>query len=149
MCLELKPSFETIELALAHPPRIAQNDITVFKVLIPIESGDVCMSPIRMFRYKLGLLYKVDLRPKPMEINSVYLVFAGGDTINRPYKLEINEGLHSFANLRAAINFKNNIENAQGCYGSIFKCTIPVGSQYFINSAEVASNQLIINGRLD
>jgi len=107
-----------------NKPYIAKEDIIVYKALF--KTGKQILSPYRGFPYILKELYQTNLG----------IPFV---TTNFSPKL-IYEGFHSYINRKYATDR----------WPEVYKCIIPKGSQYYIDSdqEEIVSNQIIIKRKL-
>ncbi len=132
MCLNLTNKFS---------PQVAEEDITVYKVLYKVYEfnehyhldwlGDrfkvtvgellrdsvTYMSPYRYAPYQFGEMYKSVLGEPEL------------DSSDMPHVYNVEEGLHSYANLEDAMEA---ISGARNEYGVVVKGRIPAGSAYYL-----------------
>lgn len=108
--------------------RIANKDITVYKIVIPKENG--CTSLYKEFDYDFHKTYT-----ELIHIDYAHDVYY------------INEGFHSYKSLEVAQYILAFIRiNRRECNGRIIRCIIPKGAIYYINNyKEVVSNKIIID----
>lgn len=118
-------------------PLVAENDITVYKVLsiksvekdTPSED-DFLYTPVTNTKVKIGDFINAKLKTTYLfRVFGVYEVGA--------------EGVHSFINLRDARAM--SISHGSFTY-KVFECTIPKGTEYWvgITTTEIASKKLLV-----
>lgn len=128
-------------------PKIAEEDITVYKVLQGMNS------PYHSdFTYILGKLYKTDIQEDDSfwcfdaSDNVVLASYFGIDwKINRKLKC-FGQGFHSALSISRLR--ESSIAYAWRAY--IYECIIPKGSKYYVNPSNLAiSNQIIIKRKIE
>ena len=146
MCLTIV-KFKTRDAArkFKKNPRIAKRNITVFKIF------KVCRkqlyAPFFNFSYVPGELYKakicisVDFDCYLLRHSRRYLLRHS----RRVWYLEIDDGFHSCSTESSARNYQKSMINDNYFKYKILKCTIPKGSEYFLNDGLLVSNQLKVN----
>ena len=127
--------------------KIAEHDITVYKVYIyDVKYGDF-ISPFHYFNMKINKCYTSDL------------------TLDYSHGLfKAIKGFHSFTNIRDAIKLRDELKELNfSTPFTICKCIIPKGSKYFegvferyddssmlfIQYHSIASDNIMIVDRLD
>lgn len=104
--------------------KIATENMTVYK-LVKFDTFNTCRSLIYDYKYTFEKLYKLKHPLVCKEWSDAYI---------------INEGFHSYANLRT-MRFAEDM--IKGC---IAECTIPKGATYYISSfGRMVSDQIIIH----
>lgn len=122
-------------------PKITLKDKVVYKIL-----GYGLYTPYNHFKYELGVLYKIKIEEEQKyksccfdDEDTAYLRKKYGFD----YSFDIDNGkLKSFGpGFHSALNIKRFISHA----GTIYKCIIPAGSEYYNGvTGLVVSNQIII-----
>jgi hypothetical protein len=129
--------------------QIAQEDLIVYKEVI--RMANACLAIFYNKKYILGELYQTEIeesdpykwRPYNHEESSAYFgagyanavdEFSCKETLDKFNVKSFSEGFHS--------SEQNNISTSE----TIVECTIPKGSEYYINKIGlIVSNQIIIN----
>ncbi len=127
-------------------PKIAEEDITVYKLLQGMNA------PCNEFTYKLGQLYKTEVKES---VDRWCYDSLDRKTLNDKYGEKwpeddtikcFGEGFHSAVNpdrLR-----QTNMSSMWKA--GLYECTIPKGSEYYDNPSDlVVSNQIIINKKIE
>ena len=134
-------------------PKTTEEPITVYKVL-RVEN-DAYSKKIEMSSPHIGTIYRLGQLMKAKMSKSLRSVF--------PVSFNVNHGLHTFVNLRDAIDqsvicFRDNYWQDQwsgenSVSYKVFECEIPAGSQYYRGVwasrlpklvPNIVSNQLLV-----
>ena len=129
-------------------PKIAENDMIVYKVL-----KASLYTPYQSFRYELGELYETTIKNstewtafdlKDAEwLNDHYPKWKDGDFCAITELKCIGQGFHSTLE-------PERLFNVAHYEGEIYECTIPKGSEYYVNATGMCvSNQIIVNRQMD
>jgi hypothetical protein len=121
---------------------IAKEDIVCYKKVYIMPTSE-CMSYWTHFRYEFGKLYELK-NTKACNVDYMY----GHDPDNislqniipvqdTGHLIWIDKGFHSY-----------NIHSIDGFNVPNVKCIIPAGSEYYMNTSEYVSNQIIILEKL-
>lgn len=105
--------------------KVAQEDITVYKVFYPSSGGII--SPFQMMPYRRNTIYETEF----------------GIVKEFNESITISKGFHSYETLKIAQD--STWFSFFWDFPVIYKCIIPKGSIYYINSEMVVvSNKIIV-----
>jgi hypothetical protein len=132
-------------------PRIAKNDITVYKIGLISRSGKTFTSFLREYKYRVGTLQKkINLTALPSYPDSGLCVIDDGyHSYSAGNKIQIDDYYISvFMRIKTNAVSTGRVEYFQPV--SIGKFIIPKGTKYYINRyGEVVSEQIMYVGLVD
>jgi len=149
--------------------KIAEEDITVYKWLIP-KDEETALSPIKNYEYTLNTLYETIMKAKVTRrvgfnkwkqmsiLDTVEKWISIEDITDVPvrkqlldgkkvWKYEIFEGFHSFNSMEFD-ELDKTWWSKKDVRCKLYKCKIPVGSIYIQNKTETVSNKIIVIERV-
>lgn len=135
-------------LTQINTPFIAEEDMTVYKILETYSSGNLC-SLYYDFYWKIGVTYtqKIIARrftgSNPCAFTHDTLADTGIKGVPPDKLLCITEGFHSYATLQRAKHIYRKHE-------TLVECTIPKGATYYKDMSDLlVSNQLRVDKIID
>lgn len=136
MCL-IVGSFIKYNTAKGRRPRIAKEDIKVFKYLRVVRDYknpkiEIYVAPFQHVEYKLNKKYSI------ARFGRTYTL----DSYTNEVVFSINQGFHAYRNIPSMNSYSYSYLDTK----VLFHAIIPKGSRYFISEhgAEIVANQLII-----
>lgn len=124
----------------------AKEDMTCYKVLR--VSDDLLFSPVQGMHYIPAKVYRLT---NIFGMTKKLKLIKADDWMNNSY---IEKGFHSFQKLRNAQEYnsflhtvsKSRYKPSLNKTTIVFDCTIPKGSQYYINEiGQMVSNKIVVN----
>ena len=130
MCLQTKQ----------REPKIAEEDIIVYKLLVETNKENELKSPYTEFFYTTGEEYTTEIKPSNDDsyLDNEASYYQQEDDRDEYYG--IGEGFHS------AISAKRLSRLIQW-KSKVYECIIPKGSEYYIGFSDLlVSNKIIVTG---